>query len=337
MTKRRTKSRASTASSQSSRAVIREVRKGKSFLVTTHENPDGDALGSALGLGAGLRQLGKKVRVYNCDPVPSVLRYLPNSGRVTGEIPEGERFDASFIVDCADLHRLGEAFARHRGLGKKIVLDHHARSTRGGDINLIRTEAASSGMVVYRLLKKMRVRITKEIAVALYCTLVTDTGSFRYSNTTAEVFELARKLVLAGADPWTASRNLFETFPKERLKLLGSVLHSLEISSEGRIATIVLAREMLRETGATEEMAEEFINFPRSIASVEVAVQFRETDKGYKISLRSKDFVDVAKIASRFGGGGHRRAAGCVMEGSLEEVREKILAAVRRETALYKP
>jgi phosphoesterase RecJ-like protein len=317
--------------------VIREIRRGKSFLVTTHENPDGDALGSALALATGLVKLKKKVKVYNRDPVPAFLKFLPNSEWVTSDLRPDERFDAAFIVDCADLDRVSESFVKHPGIAKRIVLDHHARSGRAGDMNLVEVKAASSGVVVYNVLKKIPVPISKEIAVNVYCTLVTDTGSFRYSNTNASVLKLAHELLKTGVEPWTISKNLYEKFPVERLKLLGRVLNTLELSPDGKIASILLTKEMLRETGAREEMAEEFINFARSIDSVEVAVQFREIDGGYKMSFRSKDLVDVAEIASRFGGGGHERAAGCKMKGSLPEIKEKILGTIRKELELYNP
>ena len=332
MTKRKTKSHGSTTSSPNSRIyreVIREIRRGRSFLVTTHANPDGDALGSALALATGLVKLKKKVKVYNQDPVPHSLRFLPNSNWVSNHLGAGERYDVAFIVDCADLDRVSESFVKHPGIAKRIVLDHHLRSGRAGDINLVEVKAASSGVVVYNVLKKIPVPITKEIATNVYCTLVTDTGSFRYSNTDATVHQLARDLLKIGVDPWTVSKNIYESFPVERLKLLGKVLNTLQISPDGRIASMVLTKEMLKETGASEDLAEDFINFPRSIDSVEVAVQFREIEDGYKMSFRSKDVVDVAELASRFGGGGHERAAGCKMKGSLPEIKEKILGAVQ--------
>lgn len=335
MTKHKKRSRGSTRFFQGSRSseivreVIGEIRRGKTFLVTTHENPDGDALGSALALAAGLKKLGKKVKVYNKDRPPSSLKFLPHVERVIQELQVEERFDVAFIVDCADLDRVGEGFARHPGIGKKIVIDHHLLSGRAGDINLIVKEAASTGVIVYHLLKGLRIPITKEIAIAIYCTLVTDTGSFRYSNTDASVLELASELVSLGVRPWLVSKNLFDNYPVARLKLLGKVLNTLEVSPDGKIASLTLTGEMLRETGATSDLAEEFINFARSIDSVEVAVFIREFEDGFKISLRSKDFVDVATLASRFGGGGHKRAAGLKMKGTLPEVQSRILEAAR--------
>lgn len=309
--------------------VVRVIRKGKSFLVTTHYNPDGDALGSALALAAGLKKLKKKVKVYNRDPAPASLRFLPSADKVSQQLSPDERFDASFIVDCADRDRVSDAFAPHQGLGTLIVLDHHRLSGRAGDINVIEKEAPSSGTVVLKLLKKLRVPITREIATDVYCTLVTDTGNFRYSNTDASVLALGSELLKKGVKVWPISKNLYESFPVERLTLLGRVLQTLEISPDRQIASITLTQTMLRETGATADLAEEFINYPRSIRGVEVAIQFREAEPGiYKISFRSKDRVDVAALAAQFKGGGHERAAGCTMKGTLEQVKATVLQAV---------
>lgn len=341
MMKQVKKSHGSRVSSRNSRAITGvtvEIRRGRSFLVTTHANPDGDALGSSLALAAGLRRLGKKVKVYNQDAVPVFLRFLPGAERVSQELLTSERFDAAFIVDCAEKDRVGEAFAKHPALGKVIVLDHHIQSRRAGDWNLIEPKAASSGVVVLRLLKKLRVPMTREIATNVYCTLVTDTGNFRYSNTDAEVLALGSELLKQGVSPWQVSKNLYESFPIAHLKLLGKVLPTLDRTPDGQIASIFITQEMFREAGATPDLAEGFINYPRSIAGVEVAVQFRETDDGkIKVSFRSKDLVDVAALAARFGGGGHQRAAGCTLQGNLSEAKEKILAAVSEALkALYK-
>lgn len=335
MTKQKKKSRGSTASSKKSdtlQQVVREIRKGKSFLVTTHANPDGDALGSALALGAGLMKLGKKVKIYNKDTVPRSMSFLPNSNKVTQVLNPDEKYDAAFIVDCADKERVSDEFVNHKGIAKLIVLDHHRLSGRAGDINLIEINAASSGMVVHKVLKALRVPITKDIATAVYTTLVTDTGCFSYSNTNTEVMKLAYELLKTGVSPWQIAKNLFESFPVERLKIMGRVLNTLEISPDRRYAWLTLTKAMLDETGATKDLAEGFISYARSIDTVEVAVQFRESEEGWKVSFRSKDHVDVAKMASQWGGGGHARAAGCTFKGNfdLEDVRGKVLEAVRK-------
>lgn len=334
MTKPSKKRPASKTSSPSSHKILSQIltriRKGKSFLVAPHQSPDGDALGSALGLALGLKALGKKVKVYNPDPVPYSLRFLPGSERVTSVLAEGERYDASFLVDCADLDRVGPAFEKHPGLGTKVVLDHHARSRREGDLNFVVPTAASSGMVVLKVLKALKVKIDRGIATNIYVTLATDTGNFRYSNVNAGVFEAAKQMVAAGVVPWHVSRELYERQPKERLKLLPEVLKTLAFSFEERVAVIFVTREMYRQTGGARDMSEDFIEFPRSIDSVEVAIFLKETEDGrVKASLRSKEYVDVGAVAALFGGGGHIRAAGCTFDEGLETARDKLLGALR--------
>lgn len=311
---------------------MKTIREGRSFLVTTHANPDGDALGSALALEAGLKKLGKRVTVYDEDPVPANLRFLPGSRRVTSELAGEGIFDAAFLVDCAEPERVGETFLKHPGRGRLVVIDHHRKSGRAGDINLIRPTAPSTGVVVLQLLQRLKVPITRDIALCVYTTLVTDTGNFRYSNTNADVLGLAKRLVEKGVTPWVVARHIYDSYPLVRMKLLARVLPTLEVSPNERYASITLSQAMLREVGAKTEDADEFINFPRSIQTVEVAIQFRETEEGtWKVSLRSKEKVDVADLVARFGGGGHSRAAGCTFEGvALEEVRQKVFAAVEQ-------
>lgn len=329
MTKPMKQSRGSKGSSIPYREVVGLIRRGRSFLVTTHTNPDGDALGSALALGSGLQRFKKKVKIYNQDPVPGNLRFLPHWERVTSSLAPEEKFDAAFIVDCADRDRPGELFANHKGFPKLVVVDHHVLSGKCGDINLIDTAAASSGVVVFALLKKLGVPLNRELATHIYCTLVTDTGNFRYSNTNAEVLKLAETLVRQGVEPWVIAKNIYESYPIARLKLMGKVLPTLEVSSDARYASLLLTRKMLEETGASSELSEEFVNFPRSVDTIEVSIFFREVeDNFYKISFRSKNYVDVAAIAARFEGGGHVRAAGCKLKGTLDEIKRKILAAV---------
>lgn len=331
MTRRVTRSKKSRPSFQNSetlRLILREIRAGRSFLVATHVNPDGDALGSALALGLGLKRLGKRVKIYSADPVPGNLRFLPGAERVTALLTVQERFDAAFLVDCAEPERAGETFFQHPRRGRLIVIDHHRRGGRGGEINLIEPAAASTGTIVLKLVKKLRVPVGREIAVNVYTTLVTDTGNFRYSNTSPSVLRLAADLMEKGVSPWQVSRHLYDSYPPARLQLLAKVLPTLVVSRDGRSASIVLTEEMFRETGASVDLADEFINYPRSIDTVEVAIQFREADGKWKVSLRSKERVDVAMLAARFGGGGHARAAGCTLEETLEAAREKIFRAV---------
>jgi phosphoesterase RecJ-like protein len=269
------------------KSVLKELKKGKSFLVCSHVGPDGDAMASMLALGLGLEQLGKKVVYYNNDSVPETLRFLPGAEKAVQALNPKDYFDAAIAVDCGSIHRLGERFSNFEGYNLLINIDHHASNDRYGDLNYILPKAASSGEVVWQVLKALKCKLTPKIAMNVYCTLVTDTGSFRYSNTTAATLLLAAEMVNAGAEPSTVSQNLFESHPRVVFVLLKRLLDHLEISQDGRYSWSVLYKKDLLETGANYEMTEEFINYPRAIKGVEIAMLFKEWEGGgFKVSMR---------------------------------------------------
>lgn len=311
--------------------VLEAVKAGKNFLITCHAHPDGDGIGSSISLGLWIESLGKRAVVFNADAVPYNLRFLPGWDKVVQKLPAGENFDATILVDCSELKRAesdSQKFDRNK-LGRTILIDHHMVKNKELDIICVDENAAAAGEVVYRLFNFAGVKITPDIATNLFCTFVVDSGSFRYSNTTAELLRSAADLVDAGASPWAVSMALDESNPPEYIKLLRLVLATFETSPKKDVAWIVLTQQMLDECQASKDVAEEFINFPRSIQGVEVAILFRELKNGkWKVSFRSKDKADVFKIAVLFEGGGHKHAAGCTLEGSLANVKEKILKAV---------
>lgn len=306
-------------------------KQAKTFLIVSHYHPDGDALGSAVALGLGLQQLKKQVVIYNRDRIPYNLSFLSEVESVTQNFPQ-THFDAAVMVDCAQPKRVSDAFAgalEQKRFGKLVCIDHHLLDHPVGDIDWIEPEAASTGAVIWHLLKKLKVDRNRAIANLIFCTLTVDTGSFRYSNTTASVFGLAQELVAAGADPWFIARNLDEDNPVERFRLLQHCLVSLTIDPTGRYALMEVTQKMLQASGAKEDLSEEFANIPRSIQGVEVAALFREMkDDQIKVSLRSKERVDVSKIAKQFGGGGHEHAAGCVLDCDLVSAEKQIEQAV---------
>ncbi|HXG30114.1 MAG TPA: bifunctional oligoribonuclease/PAP phosphatase NrnA [Thermodesulfobacteriota bacterium] len=317
--------------------IVQVIRKGKRFLVTSHENPDGDAIGSMLGLGLALESIGKEVAFYNRDGTPRVLGFLSDSDKIKSSLSSIEgRFDCTFIVDCTDTSRVGmefQDFVDSGRCGTRVIIDHHQTNKPSADLYLLNPDASSTGMIVYSLLKALSLEITPDIAKSLYTTIVVDTGSFRYSNTNQETFRVAADLVELGADPWEISHAIYESEPLPRLRLLGLVLPTLEVSEDGRIAWVYVSRDMFRATGTTKEDTEGFVNFPRSIKGVEVAVLFREeeADKNgsrWKVSLRSNGRVDVSLIAEGFGGGGHKRAAGCLLTGSLATVKQRLFSSI---------
>jgi len=317
--------------------IVRVVREGKRFLITSHENPDGDAIGSMLGLGLALENTGKEVAFYNKDGTPAVLGFLLGSDKIKSSLNSIDgRFDCTFIVDCTDTSRVGREFQGFIGSGRggtRVIIDHHQTNKPSADLYLLNPNASSTGMIVYSLLKTLSLEITPDIAESLYTTIVVDTGSFRYSNTNQETFRVAAELVELGADPWTISHAIYESEPLARLRLLGIVLPTLEVSEDGRIAWVFVNREMFRVTGTSREDTEGLVNFPRSIKGVEVAVLFREEEpvengSRWKVSLRSNGKIDVSLIAERFDGGGHKRAAGCLLTGSLASVKQRLFSSI---------
>lgn len=318
--------------------IVRVVREGKRFLITSHESPDGDAIGSMLALGLALEILEKEVVFYNKDGTPRILEFLPGSDRVNSSLNSIHgSFDCTLILDCTDTSRVGKDFERFIESGRcgtKVIIDHHQTSKPSADLYLLNPDASSTGMIIYFLLKTLSLKITPEIAKNLYTTIVVDTGFFRYSNTKHETFRVAADLVELGSDPWEISKAIYESEPFEKLKLLGAALPTLEVSEDGRIAWVFVDREMLRMTGTSREDTEGIVNFPRSIKGVEVAMLFREEEPGesnragWKVSLRSNGEVNVSLIAEKFGGGGHKRAAGCLIAGTLSEVKHRLFSSI---------
>jgi phosphoesterase RecJ-like protein len=310
--------------------IAEEVRNGQRFFIASHENPEGDALGSILALGLALREMGKEVLVFNQDPIPEMLSFLPGAETIIHQAPADGNFDVAFALDCGDPQRLGEEFTKVRKIGKMINMDHHISNRLFGDINFVDPAASSTAEMVFDLLRIMPVAISPAVAENIYVGILTDTGSFRYSNTSPKTFTAARMCLLAGVEPWKVAEKVYETQPLPRLRLLPLVLGTLEVGENGRVSSILVTKKMMEETGASAALTEDFINFPRSLKGAQVALLFREVspDK-YRVSLRSRGHVDVARIAAAFQGGGHPNAAGCAVEGTLSEVKAKILERVQ--------
>lgn len=315
-------------------AFIERLRQGQRFLIASHINPDGDGIGSTIALGMCLSQLGKDVVLYNRDPLPATLAFLPGAETIVRTLPPEGGFDLSIMVDCAQRKRISDAFLAYPHGGDIACVDHHLLEDIEADIVLIDSAAASTGEVVLRLARCAGITVDTAFAQCIYTTLVVDTGFFRYSNTNAQVLTIAAQMVEAGAQPWEVAKHLEESHPASRMRLLGMSLASLEIQEHGRYATMEVTQRMLRASGASMEHSDEFAVYPRAIDGVEVSALFREMDDGrVKISLRSKDAVDVAAITRAMGGGGHARAAGVQVRGTMEEAKRRVQEAVERALA----
>lgn len=323
-------------------AIAAEViENSKRFLLASHERPDADAIGSMLGLGLALKKFDKDVVLYNSDGVPRVLEFLPGSRSVIKSLLEIRgSFDCTIVLDCTDFSRVGKEFLNFinkRGCGKSIIVDHHQTEKANADLYLLDKGLSSTGMIVYSLIRKLKIEISPEIATNLYTTITGDTGSFRYSNTNPETFRVAAELVEHGANPSTISQALYESDTAEKLRLIGLAISTLEFAENGLIASVVLDKEMFHRTFTKAEDSEGIVNYPRSVRGVEVAVLFNEVEKinnaesFWKVSLRSKGEVDVATIAESFCGGGHKRSAGCMLKGCLRDVKDRIYGSIIAE------
>lgn len=278
-------------------------------LVTTHPDPDGDAIGSALAAAYGLQQLGKQVVLYNPDPVPTRCAFLRGSDRFVRELPEGP-FDATLIVDCSDDRMFPEGPPPREQLGRVVVLDHHKTIGEFGDLIHSDPSAAAAGVVVYRWLRLAAVEMDHECEEAIYCALMSDTGSFRYQNTNPEAMRVAAELLERGVDCWRVASQLYESRPRGELDLLVRVLQTLRTSPDGLSAALRVTPQMLEASGCTSDAVDGLINYARGLRGVEVAILLRVEQDRIRGSLRSRGQVDVSQIAERFGGGGHHNAAG---------------------------
>ncbi|MCC6128571.1 MAG: DHH family phosphoesterase [Acidobacteria bacterium] len=319
-------------------AVAEVLRKGSRFLLTGHRNPDGDSLGSALALALALRAEGKTARVIVRDRWPSAYDFLPglDSVEVSDSLPEGwfESHDAILVMECPEPERPGYPDLLR---GNVINIDHHPGNTLYGRHNLVDLPAAAVGEMMADLLDHLGWPITREIATNIWVSLVSDTGSFRYGNTTAKALALAARLVTLGVEPGPVGEHLFESRPRAAVRLEDLVMGTMKFHSRDRIATVELWQRFLDETGAQAADSENLINRARGIEGVQAAILFREAGPPgeFRCSFRSKGTVDVRSVAAAFGGGGHRNAAGCGAQTTdfaalLQDIVSRVEAAIER-------
>jgi phosphoesterase RecJ-like protein len=319
-------------------AVASLLSTGRRFLLTGHRNPDGDSLGSALALAQALTDRGKEALVVMRDRWSSSYQGMPGVGDV--EVSEAlppdwpAAWDAAIVMECPESERPGFPTLLS---GTTVNVDHHPGNTRWATHNLVVLPAAAVGEIVADLLDRLEWPMTPRIATNLWVSLVSDTGSFRYGNTTARALALGARLVTEGVRPDVVNEFLFEARPLSTIRLENLVLGTLELHDEGRVALVSLPKRFLAESGADEADGEGLVNRARGIEGVKAAALVRESDEPgvFRCSLRSKGSVDVRSVASERRGGGHRNAAGCRVSGTWETVRVEIAnalaAAVRQE------
>ncbi len=302
------------------------------FLLSTHVNPDGDGIGSILGLTGILKKLGKKYSIILQDPPQDKLSFLPRIDeiRVYDESMVGElSFDSAVVIDSPSLDRIGEPARLLSKDADVLNIDHHVSNRRFGSCNLIAPEAAASTQIIGGIFESMGIKPDKDSAQALYVGLCVDTGRFRFNNTTPEVFRMAARFLEAGAVPDEVADWLYYDRNPETLEGLVKVISSIELYMDGRVAAAHMDYEFLNSDAGKAMDTEGFVNYPLSINGVEVVFLIQEYEKGKtRLSLRSKTEFDVNKLAKRFGGGGHFKASGCRIEGDVQSVKIKVLDAI---------
>jgi phosphoesterase RecJ-like protein len=312
--------------------VIGVLKGAHRFLLMTHQDPDVDGLGSMLALGKSLRDLGKEVALLIQNPLNPPLALLTGAERMLAvSKPDGasvteRKFDVVLALDCAERERLGVCVSAWSSGGVTINIDHHETNTFFGQHNLVDANSSSTGELVYRLIRTGDFPLDFEIAENLFSAIQSDTGSFRYTNTTPIAMRISADLMEYGVNPWEVSQRILSGYGTVRLKLLAMALDRVEFHNDGRIGMMVLSKEMFNESGAHGSDSEGFVDYPRYVEGVELAVLISEKDENtYKFSIRSNSWVNVAELASRFGGGGHVKAAGFTAKGSLGTLKKEFL------------
>ncbi|HTM41664.1 MAG TPA: bifunctional oligoribonuclease/PAP phosphatase NrnA [Terriglobales bacterium] len=305
--------------------VLNEIGRRDRFLLTSHARPDGDAVGSVLACWQILRQLGKEAQVVMADPVPVIYRPLPFADSIVQACEIHNGFDAAIILECDSVQR-----TRLQGLDGRFLIniDHHSSARPFAHINWIDPHACATAEMVYRLARQAGVPISPEIATCLYTAVLTDTGSFSFIGTNEHTFSLARELVLCGADPARIAQGVYFSHPTSKMRLLGAALSNLH--REGKVSWMWVTREHMARSEANDEDCEGLVNYALAIEGVEVSIFFRELpDHRYRVSLRSKGDVNVARVAEHFGGGGHDCASGCSIDGPLSVAVARIMEQLR--------
>ncbi|MEA2014347.1 MAG: bifunctional oligoribonuclease/PAP phosphatase NrnA [Thermodesulfobacteriota bacterium] len=309
--------------------VIEIINSCSTFLITSHIRPDGDALGSELAIYHLLRDMGKEAVVYNQDKTPIIYEFLPGSSNIIHSLNSVNGFDAAFVLDCSDIERVGDENDRIGSVKQIINIDHHVSVGTFSDILILDSTASSTGEIIHRLLKYMGATISEEIATNIYTAILTDTGSFRYSNTGSNTFAAAADLVENGANCRYIAEKIYETRSAVQIRLMGKTLETLELFAGGKIGFICISQKTLRREGALPEHTEGFVDIVRSIQGIEIAICCYEVSKDrFKVSLRSKGNVDVEQIAARLGGGGHINASACRINGDIKAVKTAVLNVI---------
>lgn len=310
------------------------IREGDDFLVVSHLSPDGDAVSSTAAIGLILRSLGKTYTLMNEGKIPEKFTDLLEGQTIVNYLKEtpSRQYHRIIAVDCADFSRIGAVHKSFADGALLLNIDHHPTNDDYGACNVVKPSAAATVEIIFELAEELQISWSKPLATCVYAGLLTDTGGFRYSNTTPNVMSIAERMLRLGAEGADLAEQLLETMSYPQVLLLKEALATLSFSPDRKIAWITVTAALLRSIEAEDEDSEGLVNIPRNVAGVEVGILFKEKgDNLVKVSLRSAGKVDVSRLAKSFGGGGHVRAAGCTLSGTLEETIQKLVEAVSNE------
>ena len=308
----------------------RLIDEGRSFVISSHVNPEGDAIGSMIAVGLVLEGLGKRVCMLMQDPLPVIYRFLPAADRVRRP-PVEEDFDTAVVVDCESIGRVGSAAEAVQSASRLLVIDHHPAERSFGDVEIRDTSAAAVGELIYLLLREWNVPVSAEVAECLLTAILVDTGAFRYSNATPRTLRVAADLIEQGADMGRVISEVFESRPQSSIRLMGRALAAMKATDDGSITYATLSRGDFVAAGAAENETDGIVNQLLFASGAKVAALFRESEEGVRVSLRSREGVDVSRIAREFGGGGHVRASGCTVQAPMDEAVRLVLAEARKQ------
>ncbi|PKM83586.1 MAG: bifunctional oligoribonuclease/PAP phosphatase NrnA [Firmicutes bacterium HGW-Firmicutes-13] len=307
------------------------LRKENNYLIASHLNPDGDSVGSLLALGMALMGMGKKVTLTTIDPVPLKYRFLPGTDFIKEwKEVNSQEFNYLVVLDCSDLSRL-EPLSRDLFVRERMInIDHHVTNEFFAEYSYVNPRAGSVGEIIFQLLEQMKLKITYDMALCLYVAVCTDTGSFRYSNTSAGTHRTAARLLELGVEPSYMTEKIYENVTKEGILLIREALNTLSFDYGDKIAHITITNVIMNRTGAREEDTEGIVNYTRNIQGVEIGILFREIcEWKTRVGFRSRN-IDVSKLAGMFNGGGHPRAAGCQVNKDLPEAKREVLKKAKR-------
>lgn len=314
------------------KVFLKNLKKYKSYLISTHVHPDPDALSSLLTLAVYLRDLGKKVYLRTEEPVPERFRFLPGS-RLIKQVNPGARadFEAVIVVDCGDLDRIGRVCELIKEKHHVINIDHHITNDKFGELNYVVPDASSTAEIIFDLLKEDRFRLTRDTALLLYLGIMTDTGSFRYDNTSAHTHAVVSELMKFRLPVGELYRRMYESVPLNDIKVFTRVVNNFETVKDGRAIILELTKNITKQFSEEFDLRDKIFKYLRTIKGVELLVILTELEKNRtRINFRSQSNVDVAKLAARFNGGGHHRASGAMLDLNIKDSKKKILREIRK-------